>query len=1017
MNKIYAIYLSIFLLFSGQLFAQWKFAGPDNIGSKTRAIVVDPHNPNRVIAGSVGGGLWVSEDQGSSWHQVTTYAAEKCNPNVTCIAIRGDKMYVGTGETGLITTYRNVTEFLDYNVSNDSAGYYLGYIGNPGGGVYVGNYNSTTGEWVFDANSNVNGTTQAPFGANTSDYRGPFMGVYKILAPANSSRTYIGTQSGLFYSDSLDLSVIDTASIQLDTTIVYKRSFPYVPTFGKGKILDIEMGPNGKVMIGLTANDKAGSRGSGWMAREMGTDPLDPNNVRPLFAAADSMIIKNVDGTYKKSKLSFVRTEIAVSRSDNNVMYVGGTTGLGEIYGVWRYLGEEAVTRILNGQTVNTPVPVYKTYAPQGSTGFTPLALKEKNYHAFVLDVIPSGPENVILAGNAWYNYSADNGWITTAQSSNPNSTKFVPNAVYTVAFHPTNDSIFYVGTDKQIVRTLDGGKTFSQKSKGYESATCTSVASMNVSYTADTSIHYTSIQDSLVRSSMNEVFTGTTGNGLQVNAFYYMDDLNAYDSTNYFGHQGFGRVTANNYSDVQVSYLYPYSVVSQHSDHGLIRSQNYGASWETFYGFPAGFPDTVKLTGITASSSDSVYIDRTSRTGAGSGLQGTTTSFGFYIPNQAQWVIDEVIPDSMLNKGAAELQKLKNYIFFTNGKALWQIENALGDPSGPAPTWTRLTNTMVSAPDGFTAIAVSGDTTHNVFIGTSNGQLWRIKRAHDRKGINAKTTDASTTSIAIHNKANTGLNKGRSISSIAVNPANPKQVVVTYAGYGKRESMNKNKLILMTNDITATTPIFTPIGATLPEKMPIYCSQFVLDQNGSAILMIGTEKGLYATTDLQNVNFVQQLPEVAHVPVTDISVRKYRANMSNVIKKEFTLEKDNTVFVATNGKGIYYTSAYAAPRLVNPPVTTTLPTNVDVRLYPNPTAEKYFALSVELPESAEVQVSLVTVDGKEVFHTEAISLDAGMEKITFPTDRLSTGIYYVKVNIKGATLNESNSYKLMIAK
>lgn len=1014
MNKIYAIYLSIFLLFSGQVLAQWKFAGPDNIGSKTRAIVVDPHNPNRVIAGSVGGGLWVSEDQGSSWSQVATYFSEKCNPNVTCISIRGDKMYVGTGETGLVTTYKNAG-VLEYDMTTDSSGYYLGYIGNPGNGVYVGNYNNATGQWEFNANSNVNGTTTAPFGANTMEYNGPFISVHKILTLA-SGRTYIATHKGLYYSDDADLINIDTVAVQLDTTVVYKNVFPFVPTFVKGRYMDLEVGPNGKIMTCITVNDQAGSRGAGWMAREIG---VEPGTNRPLFAAADSLILQNIDGTYQKSKLSFVRSEIAVSRNDNSVMYVAGMNNLGEVYGVWRYLGEQPVVRELNGQTVNSLVPVYKTYAPQGSTGFTPLALKEKNYHSFVLEVMPTGDEDIILAGNAWYNYSQSNGWISTAQASNPNSAKFVPNTIYTVAFHPTNDSIFYVGTDKQIVRTLDAGQTFTQKSKGYEAATCVSVASMNVSYTTDTSIHYTSLQDSLINSTVNEVFAGTSTNGVQVNGFYYMDDPNVYSQTNYLAHQGFGRVTANNYSDIQVSYLYPYATIAQHSDHGLIRSQNYGESWETFYGFPAGFPDTVKLAGITASSTDSVYIDRLKRTSAGSGLADAATSFGFYVPNQAKWVIDEVIPDDALAQGDSVLQSLKNYTFFCSGKYLWQVEHALGDVSGPAPTWTRLTNTLVSVPNGFTAIAVSGDTTHNVYVGTSDGKLWRIKRAHDRKGINANTTNANTTTIAIHSKPNIALNKGRSISAIAINPNNPKQAVITYGGYGKRESISKDKLIFITNDITSNSPIFTPIGASLPEKMPIYCAQFVSDpnNNNNVVLMIGTEKGLYVANDLQNINFVQQLPEVANVPVTDIFVRKYRANMTNVLKKKFYLEKDNTVFVATNGKGIYYTAAYAAPKLVNPPVGPTLPSSVDVRVYPNPTTQKQFSVSVDLPESADVEVRLISVDGKEMFHTAPISLSAGEEKITFPTDRLAVGIYYVNVNIKGATINENKSYKLMIAK
>ena len=48
----------------------WTQMGPDNVGGRTRAILVDQSNPNVVYAGSVAGGLFVSTDATGTWNQV-----------------------------------------------------------------------------------------------------------------------------------------------------------------------------------------------------------------------------------------------------------------------------------------------------------------------------------------------------------------------------------------------------------------------------------------------------------------------------------------------------------------------------------------------------------------------------------------------------------------------------------------------------------------------------------------------------------------------------------------------------------------------------------------------------------------------------------------------------------------------------------------------------------------------------------------------------------------------------------
>jgi len=83
----------------------WKFRGPDNIGGRTRAILIDKDNSNLMYAGGVSGGLWKSTTAGQYWEQVHYQGAgvdDFANLAVVsiCQAANGD-VYFGTGEVFL----------------------------------------------------------------------------------------------------------------------------------------------------------------------------------------------------------------------------------------------------------------------------------------------------------------------------------------------------------------------------------------------------------------------------------------------------------------------------------------------------------------------------------------------------------------------------------------------------------------------------------------------------------------------------------------------------------------------------------------------------------------------------------------------------------------------------------------------------------------------------------------------------------------------------------------------------
>ncbi len=76
----------------------WRELGPDNIGGRTRAILIDNENPNLMFAGGVAGGLWFSLDAGLTWIQTSPGDIAEV---LTVNCIEQDELgyvYYGTGE-------------------------------------------------------------------------------------------------------------------------------------------------------------------------------------------------------------------------------------------------------------------------------------------------------------------------------------------------------------------------------------------------------------------------------------------------------------------------------------------------------------------------------------------------------------------------------------------------------------------------------------------------------------------------------------------------------------------------------------------------------------------------------------------------------------------------------------------------------------------------------------------------------------------------------------------------------
>jgi hypothetical protein len=90
--------------------------GPWNVGGRTRAFGIDVSNQSRLLAGSASGGMWLSENGGTSWSMTTTNTQLK---NVTCL--------VQDKRAGFTQTwYHGSGEAYGASASKGTNGYFLG---------------------------------------------------------------------------------------------------------------------------------------------------------------------------------------------------------------------------------------------------------------------------------------------------------------------------------------------------------------------------------------------------------------------------------------------------------------------------------------------------------------------------------------------------------------------------------------------------------------------------------------------------------------------------------------------------------------------------------------------------------------------------------------------------------------------------------------------------------------------------------------------------------------------------
>ena len=233
---------------------------------------------------------------------------------------------------------------------------------------------------------------------------------------------------------------------------------------------------------------------------------------------------------------------------------------------------------------------------------------------------------------------------------------------------------------------------------------------------------------------------------------------------------------------------------------------------------------------------------------------------------------------------------------------------------------------------------------------------------------------------------------EGRAITSIAIDPENANNIVVTLGNYG-----NTDYVYYSTNGGES----FTSKQGNLP-AMPVY-SSIIEKTTGKVIL--GTENGIY-TSD--NMSTWTQDAVIANIPVMDIK-QQVLANHDNkyihlvdevgdIVTTEYPgIFNEGVIYIATYGRGLYKCDTYKVNNSEINVEENIAANTVEMSIYPNPIVNDA-TISFSIEESAQVSYQIYDLSGRMMMNKVLGNFGQGSHKANFNVENLTAGTYIIRV-------------------
>jgi photosystem II stability/assembly factor-like uncharacterized protein len=946
--------------------------GPDNIGGRTRAIQIDRSDRNKIWAGGVSGGLFVSTNRGNQWSRVESYINAGGSPMISSMTQTPDgTLFVSTGFNGAYTEPFTSGNGVWYSTDKGSS-----WAKIPATSSCLEVESSDVNNFVWLATSSglkkwkIGDASITPVSAGSSAFgECTALKVSKdgqvIVAAFNSNKVFVSYDGGDSWTNKSGTGsgLIPGGASRLEFAISPSKEN------GNYSIYAVRTGEN---LDGMHVSH-------------------DNGNTWSQFVGA-SGTPSNLDIYRDQGKWNSV---ISVLPNNNEKVLIGGID-------IWQWK-----------QTVNSP----PSGGFEGLTYWFLPPYSPKYAHADNHEMKWDDLNRLYIGNDGGIGITDDYGQTWFPANRGYNVTQF-----YGIAFDKDgalmggtqdNGTIYNDGTlsTKQEFKEVSGGDGFECEISFYNSSVMFSSVYYNfIQRSGDKGETWKSFKPRLPGNY--DPITGTQGSLYHpfhtefVLAEYY--DTNSKDSVKFIPTQNYTVGSKINVPSMSTGNLIKYTTpknlyfddtvlydpVSTKLDVSVVNKLNEQTVYLgnfTYTSFPSSsgtnppaigdslmvnFPTGADTVVVKSIGSYKHYYAKNQATGKKYSLGNDSIAFNI------AW--DTVIVQDPFQSWFLVYINGTSTTKSANGGELWGTRNALRltiADTAKQQQWVCIAKGVGGSITSSVDIEFSKDLNH-CYVSCGNG-IYRIDGLSDiyssdpqfmtKAGfswnpskLDFSTPPTSTTKTLIATGSYEGL---------AVNPSN-KDDVVLFAGFGgtNRRSLNAS----------SATPTFTALPS-LPAAVATYDG--IIDRDDSDIIVLGTSEGVYVTED-GGGKWENASTGFEGTPVYEVRQSWRTWDEGN--------RRPGEIYIGTFGRGIWSSATYLGVDDLVGNGDNAFKTKL--KTYPNPTNDNT-VLTFNLEEISNVNVYVYSISGSLVKTISRKNMDSGSQTITIDGEDLQRGTYIVKLN------------------
>ncbi|MCU0428222.1 MAG: T9SS type A sorting domain-containing protein [Candidatus Kapabacteria bacterium] len=302
--------------------------------------------------------------------------------------------------------------------------------------------------------------------------------------------------------------------------------------------------------------------------------------------------------------------------------------------------------------------------------------------------------------------------------------------------------------------------------------------------------------------------------------------------------------------------------------------------------------------------------------------------------------------------------------MYLAGGVGLWRNADVTSlNPTELQAGWGSI-GTVTGTGERITALAVSQRPANVVYVGTSQGRVYRMDDANDSKRLLRNVSGNFT--------------QNGFISCVAIDPTNADWSIVVFSNY------NTMSVYATTDGGKSWNPVSGNLEQTLTNGVgggPSVAWVKIAYVGGKVWYLAGTSSGLFSTDRLNGMNTRWIREGASTIGVADVRMVDVRS-------------VDGFAAVATHGRGLF--SAYLPTQTRRFDVAT--PTLTVGQSFPNPAPRTEVTIPMFLPRSTRITITLWNALGQAVMRPVEADFTAGEQFLVLPTRNITSGVYVYQV-------------------